>query len=367
MNFSWEQALTWRMRRHHLIERASPDELTAVVGRLCGLHAQAMSSVDLALWARIDGLDRDAVADALWRRRTLIRMWAMRATLHVLPAAGLGTWIAGLGIWKPGGWPIKNLDAVPLARYVDKALRRKMLTRTELAAAVAKLGATPGMVEGLLGSWSSSLRYASFIGYLCFAPSEGQEARFTHPATWLRKPPVRVDDDKAFDALTTRYLGAYGPATAIDLGPRWWGINQGQAKRRLAAIAAATTRVTIEDEPYWMLTEDVAELAATKPVEVVRLLPAFDQWVVCASRRVPALLDPKYRRRIYRLQGWVSPALLVNGRIAGVWKHERKGRTLSVVIVPFATLPRWTRAHIGAEAERLAAFLGGDLKLTIHH
>ena len=126
-----------------------------------------------------------------------------------------------------------------------------------------------------------------------------------------------------------------------------------------------TTEVTIEGERFWMLAKDVSELAATEPADVVRLLPAFDQWVVCASRRVPALLDPKYRQRIYRLQGWVSPVLLVNGHMAGVWKHEHKGRTVSVEISPFAKLPRWARTHIAAEAERLAAFLGGDLKLTI--
>ncbi len=98
MDISWEQALAWRMRRHYLIERGSPDDLVAVVDRLRGLHAQVMSSVDLALWARIDRFEQDAVADALWRQRTLVKMWAMRATLHVLPAADLGTWIAGLGI-----------------------------------------------------------------------------------------------------------------------------------------------------------------------------------------------------------------------------------------------------------------------------
>ncbi len=364
MDISWEQALAWRMRRHYLIERGSPDDLVAVVDRLRGLHAQVMSSVDLALWARIDRFEQDAVADALWRQRTLVKMWAMRATLHVLPAADLGTWIAGLGIWKPGVWPLKHPKAIPLGRYIDRALRGKILTRTELAAAVTKLGATPEMVEGMLGSWGEYLKQASFSGYLCCAPNDGQQARFTHPVTWLRKPPVQLDNNNAFDALTTRYLGTYGPATALDLG-HWWGINQGQAKRRLAAIGDVAKEVSIEGEPYWMLTRDVADLAATEPVSVVRLLPAFDQWVVCASRRVPALLDPKYRQRIYRLQGWVSPVLLVNGHMAGVWKHEHKGRTVSVEIEPFAKLPRRTRTHIAAEAERLAAFLGGDLKLTI--
>ena len=293
-----------------------------------------------------------------------MKMWAMRATLHILPAAGLGAWIGGLGIWKPGTWPLKDLEAIPLGSYIDKALRGNILTRTELAVAVAKLGAAPKMVEGMLGSWGGNLKHASFSGYLCFAPNDGHESRFTHPATWLRKPPAPFDDDKAFDVLTARYLGAYGPATARDLG-HWWGINQGNAKRRLAAIGDAATEVTIEGERFWMLASDVPELAATKPVNVARLLPAFDPWVVCASRRVPALLDPKFRQRIYRLQGWVSPVLLVNGHMAGVWKHEHKGRTVSVEISPFAKLPRWTRTHITAEAERLAAFLDGELKLRI--
>jgi hypothetical protein len=365
MNFAWEQALAWRMRRHYLLERASPRRLVAVVERLCGVHAQVMSSVDLALWARVDGLKRDAAADALWRRRTLVKIWAMRSTLHVLPAADLGTWIAGLGIWRPGVWPLKDPKAIRAAGYIDKALRGKILTRTELAAAVGKLGATSRMVEGLLGSWSAALRYASFVGHLCFAPGDGSQGRFTHPATWLREPPAPVASDQAFNLLTARYLAAYSPATARDLGPRWWGINQGEAKRRLAAIGELATEVRIEGGRYWMLAEDVAELAAAEPVNVVRLLPAFDQWVVCASRQVPALVNPKYQHRIYRQQGWVSPVLVVNGQLAGVWSYEQNDRTVRVEIEPFAKLPRWTRPLMAAEAERLAAFLGGDLRLTI--
>lgn len=366
MDISWDQALAWRMRRHYLLDRASPKQLVSVVERLRGVHAQVMSSVDLALWARIDGLRREDVADALWKKRTLVKMWAMRATLHVLPAADLGTWIAGLRIWKPGGWPLKNPEALPVAEYIDKALRRRILDRTELAEVITKLGAAPKLVEGLLGSWSSSLRYASFIGSLCFAPSDGANARFTHPVTWLRKPPSEVETNDAFDELTRRYLGTYGPATPLDLGPRWWGVNQGEAKRRLAALGEVATQVSIEGQRYWMLSKDVAEVAATEPVEkIVRMLPAFDQWVVCASRRVPSLVEPKYHQRIYRLQGWVSPVLLVDGRMVGVWKHVQKGRSLVVEVEPFGKLPRWVKPGIEEEAERLAEFLGGELKLTV--
>lgn len=365
-SISWDQALTWRMRRHSLIERAKPRDLIDVVERLRGLHAQLMSSPDLALWARIDGLAPGAVADALWKKRTLVKMWAMRATLHILPARDLGTWIAGLGIWKPGTWPIKNPAAIPLARLIDEALRGKTLTRSELAVAVKELGATPKMIEDMLGTWGGHLKQASFYGWLCFAPGEGADARFTHPATWLRKPPRQVDREEAFNALTAGYLGTYGPATAHDLGPRWWGVNQGEAKRRIAAIGELASEVTIEGKRFWMLTEDVAELTATEPAEeIVRLLPAFDQWAVCASSRVPAFLDPKHRARIYTQQGWVWPTLLINGRMLGTWKHEQKGRTVSAEVEPFAPLPRWARARLESEAERLATYLDGDLSLKI--
>ena len=252
-----------------------------------------------------------------------------------------------------------------LSSYIDRALRGKILTRTELAAAVTNLGANPEMVAGMLGSWGGYLKQASFSGYLCFAPNDGQQARFTHPATWLREPPVSLDNNKAFDILTTRYLGTYGPATARDLG-HWWGINQGHAKRRLAAISDVATELTIDGEPYWMLTNDIADLAATEPVNVVRLLPAFDQWAVCASRSGTRASGSDLSAADLSTTG-LDLAGTPRGR-----SHERRleTRTQRVEpwlskIEPFAKLPRWTRTHIAAEAESLAIFVGGDLKLTI--
>jgi hypothetical protein len=70
-DFSWQQALAWRMERHHLVERAAPSDLVRMVREICGLHAQLMSSAELSMWARIDGLERDAVQEALWRHRAL--------------------------------------------------------------------------------------------------------------------------------------------------------------------------------------------------------------------------------------------------------------------------------------------------------
>jgi hypothetical protein len=56
--------------------------------------------------------------------------------------------------------------------------------------------------------------------------------------------------------------------------------------------------------------------------------------------------------------------LLVNGRMDGVWKHERKGKRLMVTVEPFGKLPKWARTGVEAEAERLAGFLGGEPEVS---
>jgi hypothetical protein len=129
----------------------------------------------------------------------------------------------------------------------------------------------------------------------------------------------------------------------------------------LAALGDEVAEVDVEGQRAWVLARDVPAIAAAESRNTARLLPAFDPWVVGASRGAAALLEPEHKARVYRPQGWLSSVLLVNGRVVGVWRHAPKGRRLLVQIEPFGTLPRWARAQIEAEAERLAAFLGGEL------
>ncbi len=121
----------------------------------------------------------------------------------------------------------------------------------------------------------------------------------------------------------------------------------------------------MDGTPAWMLAADAREDARMLPTpRSVRLLPAFDQYVVAASPHADALLPGDWRDRVYRPQGWISPMLLVNGRMQGVWRHAIKGSRVEVVIQPFVKVPTWVRRGAAQEAERLAEYLGGTLKLT---
>jgi hypothetical protein len=70
------------------------------------------------------------------------------------------------------------------------------------------------------------------------------------------------------------------------------------------------------------------------------------------------VVAPRFYKRVYRNQGWISPVVLVNGRVAGTWAHTRTGRKLSVQVEPFEKLKPAVRQKIQYEALRLGTFLG---------
>jgi hypothetical protein len=361
---SWEQALAWRLRRHHLVERAAPSDLLRVVSDICGLHAQLQSSAGLSLWARIDGLERDALDDALWKRRALVKLWAMRGTLHLLPAAELGVWVSALGTYTNRGMT-GHPEIDELTDAIGRALEGRHLTREELALEVEQLTGSQTFGEWVRFSWGSYLKPASFRGRLCFAPSDNGRVRFTSPATWISGGIERPDSGEALRKATRRFLGAYAPLTAENLALWWGGFGPARGVRMLEALGDEVVEVDVDGERAWVLARDLPKMARAKAVDTARLLPAFDPWVAGAARGAAALLEPRHRARVYRAQGWISPVVLVNGRIVGVWKHAGKGRRVVVEIEPFGRLSGWARKYVEGEAAQLAEFLGGQLALTI--
>jgi hypothetical protein len=327
-----------------------------------------MSAAELALWARIENLEPDAVPRALWEERSLIKTWAMRGTLHLLPSSELHLWQVVPGLdrryLRPAWLTYFGITAEELERLtaaVADALDGRVLTREELIDEVSGLLDSEELGAKLRFSWGSMLKPAAFRCLLCFGPSLGSKARFALPESWLGGL-QRVDDDRAEREVTRRFLGTYGPATR-DVYAQWLGIARIRAGNLLKALGDDVTAVHIEGTPAWALTGQLEGISESQPPGSVRLLPAFDQYVLVASRDAPNFLPGPFSDRIYRPQGWLSPVLLVDGRMDGVWKYERKRSRLLVQIEPFVDLPAWARQAVEQEAERLALFLGGDLDL----
>jgi Winged helix DNA-binding domain len=69
--------------------------------------------------------------------------------------------------------------------------------------------------------------------------------------------------------------------------------------------------------------------------------------------------DPALRKRIWTTLG--GPGIvLVDGRVAGLWRPAKKGRKLLVTVEPLGRLGKGARDAIVAEADRLAPFRGAE-------
>lgn len=371
---SWDRAIAFRARRQHLEERVARERMLDVASDLCGLHAQVMSSAELMLWARVDGLHRDDVRTALWKQRSLVKIWAMRGTLHLLPAADYTVWQSAIDTYdhyrtktwsKYFGVPQDRLE--PLFETIGRVLEGNRLTREELADAIVREVGALG--EGLRSGWGSALKPASYQGRLCFAPDRGRNVTFTNPASWLRamdrRRPAPAKEDVVAEAFR-RFVVGHGPATREEVARWWLGVSLSPAKAgRILAAHPALEPVDLDGTEAWIASEDRAALQAAEPSRTVRLLPGFDQYLIGSTSSVHHLLpDPGLRDRIHRTAGWVSPVVTVGGKIGGVWSHERKGNRVSITVQPFGRRSRVFREGVETESERLAAFLHGSLDLT---
>src|SRR5204862_951716 len=87
------------------------------------------------------------------------------------------------------------------------------------------------------------------------------------------------------------------------------------------------------------------------------LLPAFDTFLLAHSTK-DHLVEPRFYKRVYRNQGWLSPVVLVNGRIVAVWFLEERARAFTVDVQPFGALDAKVRRGLSAVAVALGSFLG---------
>jgi hypothetical protein len=337
-----------------------------VVGDVCAIHAQVQSAAELSLWARVDDIMPDDVRDALWFRRSLVRTWSVRGTLHLHRASELPLYVAALSTnrrWWTGAWlKYVGLDAKgleSLLKAIRAALSDRPLTREELAARIASK-VEPLVRKEMASGWGTLLKPAAFQGTLISGPPRGQNVTFVRPDRWLRKWQA-VDGDEAMGEVYRRFLRTFGPATHQDFAA-WWGDQPGRFKEARLQLEKQLEHVSIEGWKGWAAPTDVRRIRALEPSTAVRLLPFFDAYVM-GFRPREQLHEKKVAGKIFRTAGWVTPVVLIGGRVEGVWAYERGVRGVQVTVEPFRKLSASERKAIAEEADGLGRFLGAPARV----
>ena len=368
---TWAEARERRLTRSHLVKPAPKSRLVDVVRDVCGLQAQLLSAAELAISARVAGVTQESVRDALWKKKTLVRSWTVRGTIHVVPSEDFRLWMAALGTdryWESREWlereGISAKEASAIFDTVEGALSEKGSTRAEIAeAVVSRLGER--FRPKIASMWGDLLGPLMYMGEMCFGPTVGPNVTFVSAHRWLGKP-RHIDPGEAWRELVRRFLRAYGPTT-VDGAARWFGLQPAAIRPLLRSLDPEAVEVTVEGRKAWTLSRDRA--APSRPGSSVRLLAQYDAYVIGSHPR-DTITDERARTQIrsYKRGQWEGvvgvPVLLVDGIVSGVWERRERGGRIEIGVRPSVKLTAVQRTAIDAEVVRIGRFFGREATLT---
>src|SRR5919197_1105685 len=176
------------------------------------------------------------------------------------------------------------------------------------------------------------------------------------PRVWFQTARSRLGRDPAADveaatgALVLRYLGAFGPARVADIC-QWSGLGAAPIRAALGRIEPELRRFR-DEQGRELVAPRRAPLPPADTPAPERLLAMWDSTLLAYEERT-RVLPEEYRKVVIDKRGDVAQTILVDGRVAGIWRVD--GRR--VRLEPFAPLPRTARREVEEEAARVETFL----------
>jgi Winged helix DNA-binding domain len=328
------------LARQQLLERTSA-AIPKVLERMGGLQAQYAPSMYIGLAARVEGFERGQL-DAALTRRSVVQGTLMRATIHLVSKGDY--WPMALGIRR------SRREA-----WLDTSYRRDYDAR-QLSAAARRLRSRLGdgtmgrkEIHELLGSDSVVTNGVNMWLDLVRVPPSGTWERrradlYAASDHWLGPPP-EIDEADGIELLARRYLGGFGPATLLELA-NWAGLP---AKRIEPVLGRMQVRRFQAEDGAELLDLPRAPLLDADTPAPVRFLPTWDAILLAHARRA-GILPEEHRAKLFSAKNPQSfPSFLVDGRVAGIWRHEKS----RIRLEPFGRLDAATRRALAGESERL--------------
>ncbi|MEV8518119.1 winged helix DNA-binding domain-containing protein [Dactylosporangium sp. NPDC051484] len=342
-----------------------------VAADLVALHATDPATVHLSVAARLHAPLVATVEDALYERRSLLRMLGMRRTMFVVPVGFASVVQAGATravAAEQRRLLLRHLvesgvgDAAWLADVEEStyaALRRRgTATAAQLAADEPRLRSLMVFPQGNQYVTSRLLLLLAADGRIVRGRPLGtwisSQYAWSCLPDWLSEPLPELDPARARTELARAWLARYGPGTVADL--KWWtGWTMTHTRAALRALAAV--EVTLDGgETGFVLPGDTDPVPDPGPW--VALLPSLDPTVMGFQSRMwylgshaPALFDRT---------GNAGPTVWADGRVVGAWAQRPTGQ---VAVELVEEVPAATRRAVDRAVKELEGWLG-DVRVT---
>ncbi len=352
-----DQVRAIRTAGQRLDTQRGPASPLNVVRRLVAVQAQDMAAAALGVAVRANNLSLAEVDDARNVECSIVRVWCLRGTLHLVAAEDV-QWL--LELVRPrlatanrrrrAELGLDDADTERGVRIIEQGLAaQKSLTRADIAQRLRRNGIASGGQATIHVIWR-----AAMDGLLCYGPHhEGQET-FVALADQVPAHKRTTPPDPVLE-LARRYLVAYGPATLGDFSA-WSGLPSGDARRAWDALRTEATSVST---PYGEMLLSARQAAPGDAA--VRLLPGFDAiWV--AYRDHDVFVGREYHRRVFPGGGIIRPLVFAEGRIVGTWTRRATRERIGVSVDLFEPLDQDPLAAAVLDYGRIAGRKAGLMR-----
>jgi Winged helix DNA-binding domain len=325
------------LARQLLLERTRLP-VSRAVERLCAMQAQSVKAPYVGLWSRLERFEREQLSRA-YERRQVVRATLFRVTIQLVSArdhAAFATlmhrrWRDEFANWK-----------LPAAEWADR-----------LHALAADGPFTYAEANSVVPELPERYRWrVRCLTPLVHVPPAGMwgttRVRVTTADRWLGHEPA--DPREAAALLVRRYLAGYGPASKADL-LRFTGLRAKDVDAGFEVLERQLMQLEAVDGRTLLDLRRAPRPPADAPAPI-RFLPEWDHLILGFDDRT-RVLPPEYREAVIRANGDVYRTFLVDGMVAGTWRHDGS----KVKINAFAPLPRTLRRELEDEAGRLRRFL----------
>jgi hypothetical protein len=324
-----------------------------VVSHLGGIQAQDYAGAKWSIGVRLSGSGEEKIEKAI-ASGEIIRTWAHRGTLHLLAAAD-AAWLLPLlatSVFAANQRRYRELDLDEQTftrsnRLITGILARRSrpLPRSKLCELLEKDGIRTGGQRAYY-----LLQRAGLEGLLCLGPAEGREA--TYKALAVESPPPEaMERDRATAELIERYFTSHGPAMIQDFS--WWSGIPVSLVRTILRNHLLPQSIISEGKDLWAgKDQPVVPACATGSAW---LLPPFDEYLLGYKNR-NEVLDPAFAKTVNAGGGMMKPTLIVNGRVAGIWKQIGRKDRITIFVEPFHELADNEVRLLAQAADRYGRF-----------
>lgn len=333
-----------------------PEEIPRWFG---AMQAQDYPSAKWAVGLRIPGAAEEKIEKAIADGK-ILRTHLMRPTWHFVAAEDV-RWLIALSApqlrsTSAATFRQFGLDAETRNRANDlivKALEGgKHLTRAELMTQLKHAGINSDNYRA-----SYLMFNAEIDGIVCSGVKRGKLQ--TYALLDERVPKTsELPREEAIAKLTLRYFTSHAPATLKDF--IWWsGLPTADARKGLEINKSNLLSEEIEGQTYFLPDSIFVPKDASGSLH---LLPAFDEFMVAYKDR-SASLAPVRAKEAITGNGIFKPVIVVNGKIAGVWKRIYKKDSVVIEKILFNEFNDFEMEEFRAKARKYGDYEGKNVQI----